>query len=168
MFENLRRAAAASRIADEVLYEQVVLELAEGEKRLGLWAKALSDCQGDEQKARALYIRYRVQSIKDEIEVLKAERQKSFVDNSASSERPPEKTALVEVLPSPLPVDPGELVDMLADVIDSEDQYQQASLLIEKLRSIGFDNDTIELLIEDRLGANGVHFLWELPGFSKD
>ena len=56
---------------EEQLYEQVVVELSNGKKRDGLWAKAISNSSGVEEKAKALYIKYRVQSIKDEIEVSK-------------------------------------------------------------------------------------------------
>ena len=41
----------------------------EGIKRDGLWAKALANSEGDEKKTKALYIQYRVQAIKDEVEV---------------------------------------------------------------------------------------------------
>lgn len=84
LFEKFRRKSAAARLQEEQLYEQVIQELSMGEKRAGLWAKALADCDGSEQKANSLYIRYRVQSIKDEIEIMagiseEAERQ-SVID----------------------------------------------------------------------------------------
>ncbi|CCG95361.1 hypothetical protein MARHY1884 [Marinobacter nauticus ATCC 49840] len=51
MFEKFRRKSAAARLQEEQLYEQVLQELSRGEKRAGLWAKALSNCDGLEQKA---------------------------------------------------------------------------------------------------------------------
>lgn len=69
MFDKFRRTSAATRLLEEQLYEQVVQELANGQRRDGLWAKALANSDGLEDKAKALYIRYRVQSIKDEIEI---------------------------------------------------------------------------------------------------
>jgi len=70
LFKKIQRNAAASRLLEEKLFEQVALELSEGKRRNGLWAKALANCDGNEKKAKSLYIRYRVQSIKDEAEIL--------------------------------------------------------------------------------------------------
>ena len=72
MFKKLRRNSAAARLLEEQLYEQVVVELSTGKKRDGLWAKALANSDGIEEKAKALYIQYRVQSIKDETEISEA------------------------------------------------------------------------------------------------
>lgn len=72
MFEKFRRRFAVSRLQEEKLYEKVLLELSSGKKRGGLWAKALANCNGAEEKAESLYIRYRVQSIKDEMEIVGA------------------------------------------------------------------------------------------------
>lgn len=77
MFDKLRRASAASRLIEEQLYEQVVNELANGKRRNGLWAKALANSEGIEDKAKALYIQYRVQSIKDEVEISEAPQERA-------------------------------------------------------------------------------------------
>jgi len=69
LFEKVRRTSAAIRLLEEQLYEQVVHELYIGQRRDGLWAKALANSDGVECKAKALYIGYRVQSIKDEMEI---------------------------------------------------------------------------------------------------
>lgn len=71
MFDKFRRISAAGRLLEEAIYEQVVDELENGQRRTGLWEKALANSDGLEEKAKALYIQYRVQSIKDEIEVYK-------------------------------------------------------------------------------------------------
>ena len=72
MFEKIRRNSAAARLLEEQLYEQVVVELSQGKKREGLWAKAMANSDGLEEKAKSLYIKYRVQSIKDEAEITEA------------------------------------------------------------------------------------------------
>lgn len=72
MFDKLWRSSAAARLLEERFYEQVVKELSQGQRRDGLWAKALSNSEGIEEKEKALYIRYRVQSIKDEVEISQA------------------------------------------------------------------------------------------------
>ncbi|WOJ93686.1 hypothetical protein R0135_00620 [Congregibacter variabilis] len=72
MFDKFKRSSAAARLLEEALYEQVVNELSQSKKRNGLWAKALADSGGSEDKAKSLYIRYRVQSLKDESEMAEA------------------------------------------------------------------------------------------------
>lgn len=72
MFDKWSAVRSAHRLIEEQLYEQVVIELAEGMKRPGLWAKAIADSDGYEERAKSLYIKYRVQSIKDESAILKA------------------------------------------------------------------------------------------------
>ena len=69
MFEKFKLNSAANRLIDEKVYEQVVNELSQGVKKSGLWAKALANSEGVEEKAKALYIKYRVQAIKDEVKV---------------------------------------------------------------------------------------------------
>lgn len=69
MFKKFKQVSAAARLQEEKLYEQVAQELESGERRDGLWVKALANAQGVEEKAQGLYIRYRVQSIKDEHEL---------------------------------------------------------------------------------------------------
>lgn len=74
MFKGKSSKESAERLLEEHIYAQVVEELSRGLKRDGLWAKALVHSHGEEQKAKALYIRYRVQSIFDEMVVTDAER----------------------------------------------------------------------------------------------
>jgi hypothetical protein len=83
LFDKFRRRSAASRLLEEQLYEQVVLELSNGQKRAGLWAKALANGDGIEEKAKSLYLQYRVQSIKDEMEIAAAiaEEMRSKTEN---------------------------------------------------------------------------------------
>ena len=58
---------------EEQIYAQVYEEISKGEKREGLWAKALAGSEGGgEAKAKSLYIKYRAQSIKDEANVAEA------------------------------------------------------------------------------------------------
>lgn len=53
---------------EELAYEKVAAELAENIRKEGLWAKALSICEGDEAKCKALYISYRAKQILDELQ----------------------------------------------------------------------------------------------------
>ena len=56
----------APSIEEEALYKQVLDEVESGVMRKGIYAKALADGLGNEGKAQALYIKYRVQSLVDE------------------------------------------------------------------------------------------------------
>ncbi len=60
-----------SNRSDEVLYEFVMDEMEqESELIKGLWAKALAHAEGNDSKAKALYMQYRVQAIKDQLSAL--------------------------------------------------------------------------------------------------
>jgi hypothetical protein len=86
LFDKFRRNSAAARLLEEQLYEQVVNELSNGQRRNGLWAKALANSDGAEEKAKALYIKYRVQSIKDEFEVTEAIKEQDEILNKQKTE----------------------------------------------------------------------------------
>ena len=58
--------AVAKDGADEGIYEAALKELDGTDRRAGVWAKALAESDGDEAKAKAKYIQYRVQQIKAE------------------------------------------------------------------------------------------------------
>ncbi len=66
----MKHSAIAGRLIEERMYEQVLLEIESGIRRDGLWAKALEKSRGNEKEAKAVYIGLRIQSIKDETEVL--------------------------------------------------------------------------------------------------
>jgi len=52
--------------ADEATYEAAIVELEGPTRRAGVWAKAMAESNGDESKAKAWYIRYRVKQISAE------------------------------------------------------------------------------------------------------
>jgi hypothetical protein len=80
MFQKFKTKIAAQRIIDEQLYAYVYDEMESGDIRRGIWAKATADAEGAQGKVEALYIKYRVQSIKDEANVL--ERILNEIDNN--------------------------------------------------------------------------------------
>lgn len=57
---------AMTRELEEELYAQVLREIERGERRDGLWAKALVAANGDESVAKAQYIKLRVQALFDD------------------------------------------------------------------------------------------------------
>ena len=54
------------RLSEVQLYEMVAEEIANNQQSKGLWAKAIADTEGELEKAKALYIKLRVQMIMDE------------------------------------------------------------------------------------------------------
>ncbi len=65
-----RYSSLKARANEELLYSQVAEEIEKNEINKGLWAKALSESGNIDSSAKALYIKLRVQSLKDEIEFL--------------------------------------------------------------------------------------------------
>ncbi len=71
-WKKSKQIAITNRLAEEKEYEQVFHEIETGLLKGGLWAKALQKSSGNEREAKALYIKYRLQSIRDERDILKA------------------------------------------------------------------------------------------------
>ena len=62
------KSATEKLVSKEVeykLHEKVVKDLTEGKKDLGIWGKAFVDADGDEQRAKGIYIKLMVQHYKD-------------------------------------------------------------------------------------------------------
>lgn len=78
---------------DEKIYEQVARELSSGIRREGLWAKAVADCQGNVEKAKALYINYRAQAFRDEFEIRDAIARKATEESVSATLQYDEKIA---------------------------------------------------------------------------
>jgi hypothetical protein len=65
-FKFRTQLAVAKDGVDEGVYEAAMKEVDGGDRRAGVWAKAFAESDGDEAKAKAKYIQYRVQQIKTE------------------------------------------------------------------------------------------------------
>jgi hypothetical protein len=52
---------------DERYYEQVAEEIRLIGPRPGLWAKSFAEANGDDARAKALYLRYRAEQIEHEV-----------------------------------------------------------------------------------------------------
>lgn len=61
----------AGRLKESAIYAEVMKEIKSGKRHDGIWGQAFSETEGDEKKADALYIKLRVQSVKDELEIFK-------------------------------------------------------------------------------------------------
>lgn len=67
LFQGVRLKAAEMRQFEEKLFEVVAKEVEQNDIRPGLWAKAFAESDGDGTKARAAYLKLRVQSLKDQL-----------------------------------------------------------------------------------------------------
>jgi len=86
---KIKHDAISSRLLDEQIYAQVLSEIENGQRRDGLWAKALAHSDGSNEKAKSLYIKYRADSIRDEIALAAkheaAEKAKNHAQNDKSA-----------------------------------------------------------------------------------
>lgn len=63
LFDNLFEPSTK----DEIFYALASEEIASGQIRPGLWAKALADCEYNETKAKAIYLKMCVKTLKEEL-----------------------------------------------------------------------------------------------------
>jgi hypothetical protein len=88
-----------SKLEEEILFAQVAQEMINEEISPGLFAKAISDSGGDEIKAKALYIKKRVQMLKSEraaIIELENEQRREFSISKTSSKKIPDSSSTKE------------------------------------------------------------------------
>ena len=79
IFSKYKTNQAISRLTEEMLYAQVAEEIQNGIRRDGLWAKAISEAELNEDKAKAIYIKLRVQSLIDEMNIAQEKTNKNPV-----------------------------------------------------------------------------------------
>ena len=94
MFNKIRKDARKARAFEERIYEQIASELKAGNRKEGLWMKALSQSKGNEGIAQSTYIKLRLQAINDDyeaaLEIAEPKTIDSLVDNKAITNKPPE------------------------------------------------------------------------------
>ena len=70
---------------DEPLYDVVATEIQQGHLKPGLWTKAFADANGDQTKARVIYIRQRVAQLQQE--TIEAVRNRQESERNATQEQ---------------------------------------------------------------------------------
>lgn len=63
---NTQISSQTLNLNEDKIYELIMLEIEEGRKIKGTWAKALAQSDGNKDKAESLYINLRVQNIQEE------------------------------------------------------------------------------------------------------
>jgi hypothetical protein len=76
-WQDIRQDTEPSSEAEEAVYELVAREIGSKSMSPGLFAKAFSEAGGDEAKAIAIYIKYHVAQIKDDIQREQERRRRS-------------------------------------------------------------------------------------------
>lgn len=85
IFYDIKAKGAAYRLTEEAIYAEAFRELESGQRRDGIWAKAMADSDMDHGKAGGKYIKLRVQSLKDEITVFMAELNRVAAESQTNS-----------------------------------------------------------------------------------
>jgi len=83
------------RVSEEKLYEQVAMDLKNGSRKEGLYAKALVDANGSAELANAFYIKHAVQSLQDEL-MLEAEQERALYQQKNKPEEPPSEQEMTQ------------------------------------------------------------------------
>ena len=87
IIKNIKRNAAIDRMNEERLYEYVVNEIKGGSRREGLWGQALEKANGNTKKTESIYIKLRVQSLKDENEINSLLREQQKQDDNLEKQK---------------------------------------------------------------------------------
>ena len=103
LFSSAKARLAASKLAEEQLYAQAAEEVASGQIRQGLWAKAIAETGGDEAAAKAKYLKLRVEIMKAEVEVVEFAAKEAARDSERQAageadEAPQKSSVLPDIL----------------------------------------------------------------------
>jgi hypothetical protein len=93
LFEAIRKRGIFYHPTEEDLFAEAFRESQSGVRRDGLWARALSECDMDPEKAKATYFRMRVQTLREESSKLIAELLQT--ESEAIKKRESDAAALV-------------------------------------------------------------------------
>ena len=80
-------AEKEEHMIEEEFYELAYEEIESGNLKKGLWAKAFSETEGDENKTKALYIKYRFDQIKEGHKEIEQEEEEVKIDSKLESEK---------------------------------------------------------------------------------
>jgi hypothetical protein len=69
VFDKFKINRSVNRVIEDKYFEQVAIEMSEGCINVGTWTRAKANAEGDKNKTEALYIKYRVQSLHDEVHI---------------------------------------------------------------------------------------------------
>ena len=71
---TIQASFSSTRLEENQLYEAAFIEFEKGEIDKGIWARSLADADGDQDVAKARYLKLRVQKIRDEAKIVQKEQ----------------------------------------------------------------------------------------------
>ena len=83
----IKDKAAIDRLKDEAIHAAAMKEITSGHRRDGLWTKAIIESNGDEHKAKIVYLRLLVIAIRDDMYLTR--RAEDIISTMQSSPRSP-------------------------------------------------------------------------------
>ena len=92
ILDKLREAKIQGRLQESLYYEIVANELEKGQMDKGLHTQAFAEADGNENKAKALYIKLRVESLKDELYIHEKEHKKKKSTEDQNKYKKPENS----------------------------------------------------------------------------
>lgn len=100
LIEKIKNSGSNYIVTEEAIFDQIAQEVASNTRKDGLWTKALSESSMDEDSAKALYIKFRAEQIKNEADEillkLKIEEQQAL--NQALAEAKNDRELAAEEL----------------------------------------------------------------------
>ena len=145
IIDDFKKKTALIRLSEEKLYAEVMREIKTGKLRDGLWAKAMAESDFDEKKAKAKYVKLRVQSLQDEIRI-----HNSILNKSS----PVRKKVKVDDLEKELREE--------EEIDNEEDEIRKLALIITKSSPTYYERVTSSKDFIKLLGGE-----IDLSGFSK-
>jgi hypothetical protein len=98
VFTRLRDKMTRNSEQEERCYEAALADLVSGQVRAGLMAKALAECEGDERRAQARYLKLAADALYDEQRNSHRERSATGESETLSSVEEPGKYWLVPIV----------------------------------------------------------------------
>jgi hypothetical protein len=114
-------------IADDKLYEIAMEEIENNNVQKGLYARAFSQSEGDKDKTDALYIKFRVQSLQDEL-VLEAEQERALYQKQISEKIQQEELLRRDKIESSINLLKDKQVKIENRQDNSEEIFQQTQI----------------------------------------
>jgi len=96
LFDKTKNSTAADRLFEDEWYKAVVHELESGIRNDAAWARAIEKCKGDEITAKGIYITFRIQQMKDEVELTSHLREARENDKLNNAEKEKQFEASIE------------------------------------------------------------------------
>jgi|LNAP01.1.fsa_nt_gb Zn finger protein HypA/HybF involved in hydrogenase expression len=96
---TIKARIAAHKIPDEAYFEMAGEEIKRGQLRQGLWLKAMALASGESQKAQAIYLKLRVETMRQEAAdsikaAMEKKHSKQAEDNSATTQKTADKAII--------------------------------------------------------------------------